>query len=58
MVVSFNGVPNYSYIVQRATSLSGPFSDIATNAAANNGIFQYVDTSPPQPSAYYRVRLP
>jgi len=57
-VVSFQGLPNYTYILQRSSpSSSGPFSDIYTNTAAPNGLFQYTDNPAPNPS-FYRVRLP
>jgi hypothetical protein len=56
--VTFDGIPNYTYTLQRATSLSlGDWTDIVTQAAGNDGLFQYSDTSG-QSTAYYRVRLP
>jgi hypothetical protein len=58
IVVKFDAIPNYSYVVQRATSANGPWLDIGTNTAAGDGLFQYVDPQPPQPQGFYRVRLP
>jgi hypothetical protein len=56
--VTMNAIPNYTYVVQRATSANGPWVDIATNTAAGNGLFQYVDPPPLPPQGFYRVRLP
>jgi hypothetical protein len=58
MIIRFDGIPNYTYVLQQATSLAGAWTDIVTNTAGTNGLFQYIDLTPPQPQGYYRVRLP
>jgi uncharacterized repeat protein (TIGR01451 family) len=63
ITVSFAGVPNYKYVVERATSLIGPWTtldgsngnaDTRTNAPAS-GIWVFSETPPFSP-AFYRCR--
>jgi hypothetical protein len=58
VVVSFNGIPNYSYVLQRSTTTtsSNAFSDIVTQAAAANGLWQFTTNTAVNPT-YFRVRL-
>ena len=42
-------------VVQRATSINGPWDTQATRAAPLHGIIEYEDTNPPQPAAFYRT---
>lgn len=58
VIVTFAGIPDYTYDVQRATDLS--FSSptvVRTTNAPSGGVFIYVDSSPPTPEAYYRLKL-
>jgi fibronectin-binding autotransporter adhesin len=57
--VRFAGVPGRDYIVERASTLSpADWTPLATLTAPAHGILEYFDTSPTQPSAFYRTRLP
>jgi hypothetical protein len=54
----FNGVPDLSYRLQRAPSVTGPWSAIVTNTAPASGLIEYHETSPPPGSAFYRTVQP
>jgi hypothetical protein len=54
MTVSFFGIPNYQYVIQRSPDMS-TWADVITNAAAGNGLLQYTE-SPPYNPAFYRIR--
>jgi hypothetical protein len=51
----FAGIPGRTYIIQRATQINGPWSPLQTVVCPEYGIIDYLDTSPPQPSAFYRT---
>lgn len=51
-----NGAPGRSYELQRASSVSGPWSTIATLTAPGNGVIEYVDATPAAGSVFYRAR--
>lgn len=55
VTVKFAGVPGYAYDVERATNVAGPWSVVATTNAPSAGVWIYTDSSPPQPSAFYRT---
>ena len=55
VTVYFAGVPGWSYTIQRATSISGPWSNLQTTNAPPAGVFTYRDATPPSPSGYYRL---
>ena len=56
VVVTFAGVPGYTYTLERSTSLSQPdWTAIGTFVVGDNGIANYTDTNPPQGAAYYRT---
>jgi hypothetical protein len=52
------GIPGYSYVLERATSLSQPvvWTDISTNEAAPNGAINVIDSNPPQAGAFYQLK--
>ena len=56
--ISFNAVPGLAYRLQRATSVTGPWSDIATNTASASGLIEYQETNPPPGQAFYRTVQP
>lgn len=56
--VRFAGVPGRPYTVQRATDVQGPWMTADTLTAPLHGIIEYVDASPPQPTAFYRTTAP
>src|SRR4029079_2320619 len=53
--IRFAGIPGDSYQIQRATSVTGPWTTLATLTAPLHGIIEFEDTNPPQPSAFYRT---
>jgi hypothetical protein len=59
VALTFYGLPNNSYVVQRTTNLVA-WVDISTNAAATNGVISLTDTFSDlgftPASAYYRLR--
>jgi hypothetical protein len=58
VTVKFAGIPGYTYIVQRAPTVGGPWTDLLTTNAPTNGLFEFVDGDPLSPSGYYRLRTP
>jgi Cadherin-like domain len=54
--LNFDGIPGFSYSVSRSTNLVTWTSIWTTNAPAG-GLFQFIDVSAPQPSAYYRLQF-
>lgn len=65
VTLNFIGVPDYSYQVQRATTLSGSgdWTDVGSPITAPSsdpapGVFNYTDTftGKPPPTAYYRLK--
>ena len=51
----FSGAPNVAYRLQRAPSLNGTWSSLATNTAPASGLIEYHDTSPLPGQAFYRA---
>ena len=56
--VQFACTPGYSYRIQRATDITGPWSDISTNTAPADGFVTYTDTGAPAGKAFYRTVTP
>jgi hypothetical protein len=58
VTVNFSGIPNYQYVVERAADASFTIdqTNLSTNVAPANGQFSITDTSPPQPTGFYRLR--
>lgn len=54
----FTGTPEITYRLQRAPSLTGPWSDVATNTAPASGLIEYHETTPPPGAAFYRTAQP
>jgi uncharacterized delta-60 repeat protein len=50
------GTPGRSYEVQRAASVAGPWSTIATLAIPSTGVIEHVEATPSTGSAFYRAR--
>src|ERR1043166_740198 len=61
VTVSFAGIPDYSYQVQRSTNLVDWVTRLTTNAPST-GVFQFTDDfndlGAPPSQAYYRLRQP
>lgn len=53
--LSFAGIPGYGYSVQVSTNLTD-WSTVWTTNAPADGVFQFTDGSPPQPTAFYRLQ--
>jgi hypothetical protein len=56
--VSFAATPGYSYRIQRATSLTGTWTDIDTVTGPENGYIEYQDTTAPSGQSFYRTVTP
>ena len=56
--VQFAATPGYTYRIQRATTLTGPWTDININTSPANGYIEYEDTSAPAGDAFYRTVTP
>ena len=57
-LLSFNGAPEITYRLQRAPSVTGPWSAIVTNTAPASGRIEYHETTPPPGAAFYRTAQP
>ena len=57
-LMGFNGAPEITYRLQRAPSVTGPWSDLATNTAPASGRIEYHETTPPPGAAFYRTAQP
>ena len=58
LFVSYTGAPDVTYRLQRAASLTGPWSDLATNTTPATGLIEFHETSPPFGQAFYRTAQP
>lgn len=56
-IVTFQGIPGRSYLVQRSSDLAN-WATQTTVVAGTNGTVSYTDTNPPSPSAFYRIYQP
>jgi hypothetical protein len=55
VTTTWAAIPGSGYAVQRSPDLS-TWTDIWTTNAPTAGVFTFTDSSPPQPTAYYRLR--
>jgi hypothetical protein len=53
--LTFAGVPGYSYVVQYATNVTGPWQPFSTNTAATNGLWTAIDRTATNTSRFYRA---
>src|SRR5207249_3742429 len=44
--IRYTGAPDVAYRLQRAASVTGPWSGLATNTAPASGLIEYHETSP------------
>ncbi len=51
----FNGFPGVSYDIQRAPSVTGPWSTLATVVAPQSGFVEYHEANPPPGQSFYRT---
>ena len=56
--VHSTGVPTVTYRLQRAATVTGPWSDVATNAAPASGLIEFHETTPLPGQAFYRAVQP
>jgi hypothetical protein len=54
-VISWNSQAGFYYFVERSTSLTGTFEQIADNLSAILPIHSFIDTAPPGGLVFYRV---
>ncbi|HTI98659.1 MAG TPA: immunoglobulin domain-containing protein, partial [Dongiaceae bacterium] len=54
----FAVAPGYRYRLQRALSLSGPWTDIGTLTGPQTGVADFVDPNPPTTNSFYRTVTP
>jgi hypothetical protein len=54
----FNGIPDLSYRLQRATNVAGPWDTIDTQTASAFGLIEYHETTPLSSGALYRTVHP
>jgi hypothetical protein len=57
-VITCPGIAGRDYQLQKAPTLSGPWTTVATVTAPEMGPVEFTDTEKPQPMAFYRVVLP
>jgi hypothetical protein len=57
-IVNFKGIPDLTYRLQRAPSVTGPWDTIATNTVPASGLIQYHETTRPPDAAFYRTVQP
>jgi hypothetical protein len=57
-LVQFACTPGYSYRIQRATSLTGPWTDLTTIIGPANAFVQYHDMNAPAGQSFYRTVTP
>jgi hypothetical protein len=58
IAVRFAGIPGLTYTLQRAPTLAGPWTTIATVTVPDGGIATYLDVSSPPGDAFYRTTYP
>jgi uncharacterized delta-60 repeat protein len=58
LFIRHNGAPDFTYRLQRAASVTGPWFDVATNTAPASGLVEYHEVSPPPTQAFYRTVQP
>ena len=56
--IRHTGVPTVTYRLQRAASVTGPWSNLATNTAPASGLIEYHEITPPPGQAFYRALQP
>jgi hypothetical protein len=56
--IRYTGAPNITYRLQRAASVTGTWTNLATNTAPASGLIEYHDTSPLPGQTFYRSVQP
>jgi hypothetical protein len=58
LFVRYTGAPDVTYRLQRAASVTGPWSDLATNTAPASGLVEFHEATPLLGQAFYRTVQP
>ena len=56
--IRFNGASAVTYLLQRASNVTGPWDTIAMPIAPASGFIEYHETTPPPSAAFYRTVTP
>jgi hypothetical protein len=56
--ISFAVAPGYTYQVQRATNLNGPWTNVGTLVGPETGVSVFIDTNSPTSQSFYRTVAP
>jgi hypothetical protein len=56
--LQFSTIPGYTYHVQRAPEITGPWTDIGTISSSGDGLCVFEDTDAPAARAFYRTVIP
>ena len=56
--IRFAAIAERTYDLERASTINGSWSTIATITASSRGIIEYIDTDQLTCGAFYRVRTP
>jgi hypothetical protein len=56
--ISFVGSPGLNYTIQRALVPEGPWTNLISVAAGQNGVGTFTDTNAPSGNAFYRTVHP
>ncbi|MBI2927005.1 MAG: FG-GAP repeat protein, partial [Verrucomicrobia bacterium] len=56
--IRLEGIPDLTYRLQRAPSVTGPWDTIATQTAPASGFVEFHETNPPADGAFYRTVQP
>jgi hypothetical protein len=56
--VGFFGIPGRAYTLQRAETVSGPWTTLSSVLVGPDGLGVYYDTNSPPPTAFYRTVYP
>jgi len=56
-IATFAGIPTYNYTVRRATDVgfTANVTNLVTTNAPASGLFKWTDSTPPSPTAFYRL---
>jgi len=52
------GFPNYNFVLQTSTNISGPWWPLCTNSASSDGSCLFTDPNATNAQQYYRMTVP
>lgn len=56
--IRFAGIPGFTYKVEKASSVTGPWEVVQEPTAPANGVWEFLDSSPLTPTGFYRLTYP